>query len=159
MGKTNFTKVEEVLAQGLRKYSVDHLLEMADEAGETRPRNPTITYSGESEKPQTPKLTKEQSLLIGSLQRDAKRYQKKDPEFYTKLGIAKKELKKWIENPGSLTPAEWETIKQIRGKIDEYKLDLSLRPLQQTDESIVESERREHVNRRYNVNKKWLPLT
>lgn len=159
MPKTNFTKVEEVMDQGLRKYSVEHLLEMADEASgaRTKTRNASIDYSSETAK--TAQLSKAQSRLIASLQRDLKNLRKKDKEVYKKLGIARQDIKKMIENPSSLTPADWEKIQQIRAKIDQYKAEVAKQLPQQSDEELVESERHEHLNRRYNVNKKWLPLT
>lgn len=161
MPKTNFTKVEEVLEQGLRKYSVEHLLEQADEAASSnpKPRNPTIAYTQETDKPKAPPLTKDQNQLIHSLQRDVKSLQKKGKGMYSKLGIAKTALKKMIDNPQELTKEEWEKIKQIREKIDQYKAEVMKQLPQQSDDQIVESERKDHVNRRYNVNKKWLPLT
>lgn len=160
MPKTNFTKVEEVLEQGLRKYSVEHLLEQADEASSanSKPRNPTIAY-GESDKPQAPSLTRDQNQLIHTLQREVKSLQKKGKGMYSKLGITKTDLKKMIDNPKELTQEEWDKIKQIREKIEKYKAELMKQLPQQSDDQIVESERKDHVNRRYNVNKKWLPLT
>ena len=161
MPKTNFTKVEEVLEQGLRKYTAEYLLEQADAASgqKPKPRNPTISYTQEAPKEETPQLTKAQSQLIASLQRDLKRFQKKDAEIYTKLGVPKKKLKKMFETQTSLTPKDWETIKQIRKKIDLYKAEVAKELPQQSDDELVQSERQEHVTRRYNVNKKWLPLT
>ncbi|MCE5318883.1 MAG: hypothetical protein LLG04_16165 [Parachlamydia sp.] len=161
MPKTNFTKVEEVLEQGLRKYSAEHLLEQADEASSSHPksRNPTIAYASDAEKTKTSPLTKDQNQLIHSLQRDVKNLQKKGKGMYSKLGIGKTDLRKMIDNPKELSPEDWKKIQQIREKIDQYKSELMKQLPQQSDEEIVESERKDHVNRRYNVNKKWLPLT
>lgn len=160
MVKTNFTKVEEVLEQGLRKYSVEHLLEQADEVASSnpKPRNPTIAYD-EANKTEAPAITKEQNQLILSLRRDVTSLQKKGKGLYSKLGIAKSALKNMIDNPKGLSEEEWVKIKQIREKIDQYKAELMKQLPQQSNEDIVESERKDHVNRRYNVNKKWLPLT
>src|SRR5262249_28279924 len=135
--------------------------EMADAASgqKPKPRNPTISYSQEAPKEQTPQLTRAQSHLITSLQRDLKRFQKKDAEIYTKLVVPKRKLKKMFETLASLTPEDWETIKQIRKKIDLYKAEVTKQLPQQSDDELVKSERQEHITRRYNVNKKWLPLT
>jgi hypothetical protein len=162
MAKTNFTKVEEVLEQGLRKYSVDHLLEAADKASgakEKPPHNPSISYTADANQPQPPALTKDQTGLIHSLQRDLKRFQKRDPALYKLLGISKKNLKMMLDQPAIMTEADWETIKQIRTKLDQHKADLSKQLPKQSNEDLVEAERKDHLNRRYNVNKKWLPLT
>lgn len=150
MAKTNFTKVEEALDQGLRKYSVESLLQAAGPGQKLR--NPTIAYS--EEKPQT--LSKQQTLLVRELQRDLRRFEKKSSK---ELGFSKKELKKLLENPLALTPENWETLQQAKEKLEGYKAQLAKEPPKQSDEAIVESERKDHINRRYNVNKKWLPLT
>lgn len=162
MPKTNFTKVEEVLEQGLRKYSIDYLLEEADAVTASQPktRNPTIAYAPESSKPAAaPQLTKSQMQLIQALKRDLPRLQKKDPEMFAKLGIVKKDLKKMIANPTTLKPEDWEALKQIKTKFDLFKVELAKELPQQSNEDLVEAERRDHLKRRFNVNKKWLPLT
>ncbi len=161
MPKTNFTKVEEVLDQGLRKYEVQHLLEAADEVsgGVKKGRNPSISYTGEPSQPKPSPLSKDQALLIKSLKRDLVRFQKKGSSFYNLLGLSKADLTKMVDTPTILTPAEWETIQQFRTKLDQYKADLLKKLPKETNEDLVEKERKDHINRRYNVNKKWLPLT
>jgi hypothetical protein len=143
MSKVNFTKVEEMLSQGLHKINVNDLLVEAD-AVKTGSTPPTKTTSN--------------SQLINSVQRDLKLLHKKDHETYVKLGIKKNFLKKMIETPDSLTPEELETLKQIQEKIKVFKEELknTLPPI--NDEAIVESQRTKHINKRYNVNDKWLPL-
>src|SRR5690242_11489081 len=113
MGKTNFTKVEEVLDQGLRKYSVDHLLEMADEASGAQP----------GEKSKTSSLTKEQRQLLKVLNRVLISFKKKEHPLYAELGMTRKELKKRVENASSLTSEEWEALAQLSAKIASYKAD------------------------------------
>lgn len=146
MAKTNFTKVEEVLEQGLRKYTVDHLLEEADAAA-AQGRPPSEATAKVS-------LTKEQEKLVRSLQFMLKRFPKKDHELYSFLAIKRSELKKLVENPKNRTENDWALLKQIKQKADQFKTGP-----QQTDETLIESERKDHINRRYNINKKWLPLT
>lgn len=140
MAKTNFTKVEDMLNQGLHKITVSHLLDEADAAKGSAPKDNA------------------NRALISALQRDLKLLHKKDHETYTKLGIKKKFLKKIIETPESLTPEELETLKQIQGKIKVFKEELKNKVPPVNDESIVEAERTKHINKRYNVNDKWLPL-
>jgi hypothetical protein len=148
MPKTNYTKVEEMLNQSLHKIQVNHLLEEADEA--TKSQGSAV--SAESAK----KLSS--TTLISSIQRDLKNLYKKDSATYIKLGIKKKYLKRWIETPEALTPEEMETLKQIQEKIKIFKEELKTRLPAIQDEAIVESQRTKHINKRYNVNEKWLPL-
>lgn len=118
MAKTNFTKVEEMLDQGLRKITVEHLYEMADVAKGTG--NP-LAASTEKKAPQ---LDKTQTHLISSLQRDLKLLKKQEEDMYVKLGIKKKHLKKMIENPSALKPEDWQTLKQIQEKIAAFREEL-----------------------------------
>lgn len=145
MSKVNFTKVEEMLNQGLHNINVGHLLQEADA---------TKAKTKAAEK--SPPVSNRQ--LITSIERDLKFLHKKDPETYIKLGVKKKFIKKVIETPDSLTPEELDTLKQIQGKILLFKEELknTLPPI--NNEAIVESQRTKHINKRYNVNDKWLPL-
>jgi len=154
MSKTNYTKVEEMLDQGMQKIKVAHLLEEADAAGGSHAKQAQAKISQEkSDQKEAPP-----SHLISSIRRDLKILQKKDREAYVKLGIKKNYLKKIIETPEALTPEELETLKQIQEKIKVFKEELkkTLPPI--NDEVIIEAQRTKHINKRYNVNDKWLPL-
>jgi hypothetical protein len=143
MSKVNFTKVEEMLTQGLQKITVNHLLVEADAAKAVNAKSTEISSNRQ---------------LIASVQRDLTLLHKKDHETYVKLGIKKKFLKKLIETPDSLTPEELESLKQIQEKIKVFKEELKKTLPAINDEAIVESQRTKHINKRYNVNDKWLPL-
>lgn len=161
MPKTNFTKVEEALEQGLRKMNVEHLFEISDELSGKQPKEPTLSAAAPegSAKPKETPLSKAQKSLINALQRDLKRLQiKEHREMYAELGIKKTDLKKKINTPTNLTPEEWEQIKQIKEKIDNYKQELQAKLPVESNEKIVESQRSTHINKRFNVHDGWLPL-
>jgi hypothetical protein len=63
-----------------------------------------------------------------------------------------------LENPAALSAEEWQKVKEIHQKVMEYKKELlqKLPPL--TDEQLVAAERKKHINKRYNINERWLPL-
>lgn len=151
MAKTNYTKVEEMLDQGLRKITVEHLFEMADVAAATG--NPP---AGTEKKGQQP--DKAQSHLITSLQRELKMLKKQEQDIYVKLGIKKKVLKRMIENPQDLTPEDWQSLKQIQEKIIAFREELKKKLPSVNNDELVETERFRHLTKRFNVNEKWLPL-
>jgi hypothetical protein len=154
MPKTNYTKVEEFLGQGLRKMMVEDLLNKTKNVN--KPLNPEIQYAPEI--PKNNALIKAQQHLISALKRDLTRLQKKDQEVFTKLKIKKKQFKMMIEHPENLRPEDWETLKQIKIQVDQYKAELLKQIPQATDENLVDIERNKHINKRFNVNEKWLPL-
>lgn len=142
MAKTNFTKVEEMLTQGLQKIAAYHLLDEADAAA--------------SRVPDLNKTDKRQ--LVSSVQRDLRLLYKKDHETYTKLGITKGFVKKLNEQAANLTSEEFENLKQIQEKIKTFKEELKTKLPPISNETMIESERTKHINKRYNINEKWLPL-
>lgn len=150
MAKTNYTKVEEALTEGLRKLTISQLIEMADAASKSKTDTAPV---------ETPaRLDAIQKALVSALKRDLERLHKQDTNVYEKIGVKKKEIKKFIDNPNTLTPEEWESIKQIKDKIDIYKKELTSSLPKVSDDQIVEGERVKHINKRFNINEKWLPL-
>lgn len=145
MAKTNFTKVEEALVEGLRKLTISQLIEMADAAS----KEGKVILA-------TKTLEAIQKASLNAIKRDLQKLHKQDPQIYTTIGIKKADIKNFIEK--SLTDEEWESIKQIKNKLDAYKKEISSKGPQGSDDQIIESERLKHINKRFNVNEKWLPL-
>ncbi|MBA3958649.1 MAG: hypothetical protein H0X51_09710 [Parachlamydiaceae bacterium] len=140
MAKTNFTKTEEALAAALEKMKVEELLARADAiAGKT---NAT-------------QISHEQTHLIHSLQRDLKRLHRHDKEIYKKLGIKRTSLKKLFENAAAMSPTEWENLLVFKKQVDSY---IQLLPAENSNDQLVAEARKKHINKRFNVSDKWLPL-
>lgn len=149
MGKTDFTKVEESLSEGLRKITAHKLLGIADEVASGAPLKETTISPGKE-------IGRAEEQLLAALHHDLQYLQKSGKEPYKKLDINKKELKRFLQNPSTLTPEEWDKIKHLKEKIDEFKkLDKLPHP---TDNELVEGERKKHINKRFNVSDNWLPL-
>ena len=148
MGKTNFTKVEEALVAGLQQMTVAQLIEMADTANIKTP--PTSA--------ETTKLLTIQKTLLLALQLNINRLGKKDPDVYQKIGITKKKFKKFVQFPSELSSEDWKLIKETQDKLDLYMEEFIKNSPLCTNEQIIEQERVKHINKRFNVNEKWLPL-
>ena len=146
MTKTNYTKVEEALNEGLRKIEVNRLLEIADEVSDKHKKTTEIA------------LSHEQKQLLASIVHDLKSVQKIDKDPFAKLGIAKKELKKYLKKPSSLGPKEWELLKAFKEKIRTFKAELEKSAPKATDADVINQQRRKQTTKRFNVNDKWIPL-
>lgn len=152
MAKTDYSKVEEALNRGLLKITVQHLLDLADVAASTG-----IASTASKQEPLLPDKDVLDRILL-TLQQDLKRLLKRDLSTYTKLGLDKKKLQSYFKNPNLLTPQDWKKVKEIREKIHIYNQELREKFPLESNEVLVELERHRHINKRFNVNEKWLPL-
>ena len=135
MAKTNFTKVESILEEGLRKITVDHFLDLADIA------------AGIGKKA----TKKEEAKRIAKfLERSLAFLYRKDHEIYKKLKLKRKKVQQLIENPEK----EFDTLKKIKDRVNRYKKALP----KSSNADLVEQERVKHIDKRYNVKDGWLPL-
>lgn len=139
MAKTNFSKVEKALEEGLIKITSQNLLH------------------------QTPgkylELTPENAaLILKKMDSDLLKLNKEDKSIYEKVGVKRGALKKLLSSTQTLTPADWNSIKEIQVKIAAYKKEILKKIPPMKDEDFVEKERLIQKNRRFNVRDKWLPL-
>lgn len=170
MAKTDFTKVEEVLAEGMRQIEVNRLLSEADEnAAKNKAKVASPTANQEASKVNAIQLQR-----LSTIRQDLKAFEKQGIDPYAKLQIDKEEIKKFIKNPESLASSDWDKIKIIKEKISVFKkeLELNKEPLQSgfddkkeasdvpvtIDDELINKERKTQKNKRFNINNKWLPL-
>lgn len=147
MGKTNFSKVEKALEEGMIRLKSETLLKEAD------------ALKGTVQLPDKLPPKEVCNTMLASLERDLKKLRKEDQVFYKKLVFHKVDLKKLITNPSLLTPEDWKTIKEIKERVEIHKKELAAKLPIESDQDIVEHERKAHLNKRLNVsNKKWIPL-
>ena len=157
MAKTNFTKVEVVLEQGLRKMNIDQIFEMADVSANIG--SPKEKPSDPNDKKEASHLDKAQRKLLEVLERELRYLDvKQHKALYNQLGLKKQEIRELILKPSELKPEDWEKIKQIKEGIDKYRHEVLAQLPSSTNDKLVEEERRKHINKRFNVNDKWLPL-
>jgi len=132
MAKTNFTKAEEALAGALQKLSVEQLLEQ--------------TSSTNKEK---------RSVILKLLQLELRKLQKHDAEFYKNLNFKNKELESYLAEPEKIKDEDWKKIVELKQKVEQKVKEIDSKS---NNEDIVNAERHKHINKRFNVNEKWLPL-
>jgi len=144
MAKTNFTKVEDAFESEKRKQQKEALLKEADLAsGNLIEENPQIE--------QQKKIQAKRNLLVKALKRDLKIY---GPEIFDKkFGITKKKLELLLKKEMDLTDSDYAILETVKQKIAHFKdSDLDF------DDNLIQQERKKHINKRFNVNDKWLPL-
>lgn len=145
MSKTNFSKVEKSLEEGMIKMKSQHLLKEAD------------AYTAKEAKEKIPSK-EECSAVLNRIERDLKKLNKQDEKVYNKIGFHKIDLKKLLTNPSLLTPQDWKTIKEVKERIEKYKKELASKLPFESDDDLVEQQRTKHLTKRFNVNDKWIPL-
>lgn len=151
MTKTNYTKVEESLAEGLRKMEVERLLSIADT---NQPLKPSRT-----KEPIAPLLTPEQKQLLSFVKHEIKMVKKEHVEsFYKKLEVERSVLKRYIKEPESIKTEDWKKLQEIKDKILTYKEEIANAYPQKKDDEVIEKERKEQKTKRFNINKNWIPL-
>lgn len=139
MAKTNFTKSEIALAEALERMKVEELLVKADAA------------SGKENK----SIPKERAQIIRSLQYELNFIHRHDREIYKKLKVKRKDLERILDNITTLNDEEWNNLLAFKTQINAYVKQLSQA---ESNEEIVKNQRHRHINKRFNVSDKWLPL-
>lgn len=154
MAKTNYTKVEEALAEGLRKIEVNKLLDIADEnAAAKKPAQSKESAETKSES------TPEQKQLLLDIKTFLKQIQNLSTEDpYQKLGIDKKQINRFVKHPEKIKAEDWEKLKGYREKIKALKDEVEKKHPPKTDINIVEQQRKKQKTKRFNINDKWIPL-
>jgi hypothetical protein len=155
MAKTNYTKVEEALDQGLKRMAVERLLEESKTPNNQQLRNPGIAYPEEIEKHIDPQILKAQKELMSSLKRNLEVLSKLDKSIFEKLGCKRSEIKHLMDNIENMTLEDWEKMKKIHEKIKSLKEELKKI---QEDEHVINQNRVKETKKRFNVKKDWLPL-
>lgn len=140
MGKTNFTKVEEALIKSLDQQTVDQLLA---ETGKT--------HEGV--------VALEPRMLLRHLQQTMKWLLKNDKALHTNLNLERDDLLRLLEvKAEDMKPEDWNRIGDLLKKCQKLKPEVEKRLGTSSDEALIRKERRKHINKRFNVSDKWLPL-
>ena len=154
MAKTNFTKVEEILIESLTKMEMDHLGKVADIVQQIG--KPEMRAMIEKATESAARTQVQNSALIHMLRRCIKQFH--EPAFYETIGIPEEELKALTKDPSTLEPEEWDRLREIRNEALVYMKEYLERNPDGGNETIIERERKKHINKRFNVRDKWLPL-
>lgn len=143
MAKTNFTKVEEALTEGLRKIELEKLNQEA------------LRKQGNASAPDEKQEARRQR--VHGLKIILKWLFSQDKDFYTKLSLDRTAIKELLEKP-DFADSEWEQVEEIFNKAEAHKGELEKAKGVNNDSDLIEKQRKRHKTRRFNINDKWLPL-
>jgi hypothetical protein len=148
MTKTNYTKVESVLEAGLLQLQVNSLLELAAVA------------SGSSEKDkQKPERIAAARKAIANIMKQELNYIYKDtPDIYDMLSLDRTNLFRIFDKPDNISDPDWDLLSTSKELVDAYRAAIKMQVSPEENEKLIESQRKKHINKRFNVNDKWLPL-
>jgi len=138
MAKTNYTRVEEALAEGLRKMEMNRLLIIAD------------TVSGK----QPPSSHQEHTQFLKMLHHDLRNLQKAGKDPFEKGNFDKDEILKYLKDPTSISEEGWKKIEDFKKHITILKGEKK-----EDDEKLIEEQRKSQKTKRFNIKDKWIPLT
>jgi hypothetical protein len=155
MAKTNFTKVEGLLEAQLEKMGAKELGKLADIAQKVE--RPEMRRIVETASIAAAKNEIDRTSLLHAIRHAVDNY--KVASFYTAIGMTSKELKALLDIPReNLTKLQWGQLLELRPKIKQFKENYNKTHPEAGDDSLVKKERTKHLNKRFNVKDKWLPL-
>lgn len=144
MAKTNFTKVEDSLRQGIDKLAIKKIVDSTDKK--------------QTEKKSAEELRLNKKKVCIYLIAELKRLSKTDKGIYTKLGITLQNAKKLLENPTKLSDEDWSLVLKLKDKVEAYKRAFASTIKDESPEEFVQKERDKQANTRFNIQKEWLPI-
>ena len=146
MAKVNFSRVEAIIEKGMHKMKRDQLLKLADEATGKKKKKSEIDTSNPY-----------QIMII--IEQDLTWLKKKDPKIYSKHKIKKTHIQKLLtttKDKSKKIPKETlKEMNEIREKITNFQ---KKHYPKKSDEELIEAEKKRYINKRQNVNEKWLPF-
>ena len=141
MAKTNFTKVEEVLTEGLLKIERDRLLEIADEtSGKTQIESKDIL---------------EQKKLFKKIKYHLKYLKKLKINPFEKSTYNKKEIKDLLKIETLLEEKDFKKLQSFNDSLETYKKQEEPMKKEALDEALIEQMRVKQINKRFNINENW----
>jgi hypothetical protein len=140
MPKTNFTKVEEALTEGIHKMNISKLLDEAD-----------ALKKGKKE-------TNPLNLRVASLRHEIKWLSKQNPAFYTEISLEKKKVRALLELKEPFSSEQTIELEKLKEKIENYKAKLTPENTETENERLIADEKKKQKNVRFNIKNKWLPL-
>jgi hypothetical protein len=144
MAKVNYQKVEEQLAAGLRKMQVQRLLEQAKEAQEK---------GGNTPQAEEPQAKAEPVAVVADKQASKQKLQTAVKSNLERL-LKKADDKPLVENPGEVNTEEWQSLKKMSKELKTEEKE----PEAEKNEALLAQQKKRSVNKRFNVQEKWLPL-
>jgi len=155
MAKTNFSKVEDSLKAGLDRMNVDQIGKLADVA--QRVARPELKSLMEKATKAAMKLALEKKAILHVVKQGLKEIDLSN--FYQSIDCSKEQINDLLERSKELNNEEWEKLKSIKIQMLAHKEQYIQSHPEKGNDQLIKQQRKEHLNKRFNVKKKWLPLS
>jgi hypothetical protein len=153
--KNNFGKAEEALERQLKKMEIDALHRLADASQQVG--QPELRNIIEKSVLAASKIAAKRKALLHFVKTNSDRYGSK--ELYERAELPEQELKAFLlKSFQEILPEQWRQLERVKEELLQAKAAYEQLHPEKSDASIVDKERQKHINKRYNVNDKWLPL-
>lgn len=149
MSRINYTRAELALKANLLKMGIQRVLFLADLAS-------SFGKSNKSKAPLNAKQEENFQSLMAGIRVEVKKLAKQDASFYDQLELTKEEVKGILQATDPFTEETKKKLQLLAEKLKIYKKHIKTK--QPTDHELVQSQRKKHQSKRFNVNEKWLPM-
>ncbi len=156
MPRNNYEKVDQAMEAGLLKMKAERWIKESEKVSEVKKSPENLRSTREKLAEVTEQRRKEHRLIAAAIQHDVDRLFLKDKHLYTALGTFHEEFIDLIAAAESMDESKWKRLMEIKESLEAYKKIHLHKPV--SNESLVELERKKHINKRHNVKDNWLPL-
>jgi len=158
MAKINYDKVEKIFDKTVEENARKKLLDEALQV--QREKKALKKNSGDNKDATKTSLKNSEDVMqkaIHNIKRDLIRLNKKSKKaLFEELGLNSEEIKKYIQESGSLSHDDAMKIKKIQSTIASYSAHIDNID-EEYSERIVKTEQRKHIDKRFNVKEGWIP--
>jgi hypothetical protein len=157
MAKTNYSKVEKLLVDGIRRLKTEQLLEIADKAALAHRKN--VAPATEPSLP----LPSESAVhaTIRGIKRDLKAIEAADPETFATLGSDQESVSTLVPRLAEFSQTDWDQLVAVREKIEAIRREVvGVTESQQLDLQIQGEFDKLEVKGKYDFHSKdkWRPV-
>lgn len=158
MAKQNFSRVEQALDEGLKKYQAQKLLQEAETAGKIGKGAEGVRGKKKIAAQHVEEMRQQRRLTVAAMKVEIDNLFKRDPHVYTAIKTNHDEVNDLFNRIDVLNSSELDRLESLQQELKQYKEKKKAERPTLDDALLVEKERKKHINKRYNVNDKWLPL-
>lgn len=146
MSKIDYTHAEFLLDSTLYNHFLKNLYELSAIATQAQEGNEPLD-------------TEHVDKILKEFRAEVKKLKLNHPDKLAGIGLAEEEFKRLMSPSKDFKREDWLKILELNDQIRKLNKEQAKRlknPLE--DDERIEKERKEHVNKRFNVKKGWLPL-
>ncbi|MEX1013065.1 MAG: hypothetical protein WD595_00505 [Waddliaceae bacterium] len=144
MSKIEYTKAEKALSEGLLKLTIENIYEVAE----------LVELKDSIEEKKRVLQKREIAKKLIRVRHDLHWLSSKVRRLYTQMKIKKSRVEEILDKGEEVNKEDVKILVTIADKLQEIRASLP----KLSDEEIIEIERKKHINKRFNINDKWLPL-